>query len=186
MVAVAGLVPCAESGIRIFLRGLPCDSQQRADQQDARELAMRAGGRLQRDRVHAGDLGQHPSRAPPSSPGALRERFGLIGMRPRQALDARHLLIDARVVLHGAGAERIEAEVDRVILRGEAREVANGVHFAHFRKVLDFVARISGAERGSRIDGRHIQRRKLIAASCRASCARTAAARSVLCADGLS
>ena len=32
--------------------------EQRANQQDARQLAMRARRRLQRHRVHAGDLGQ--------------------------------------------------------------------------------------------------------------------------------
>ena len=32
--------------------------EQRADQQDAGELAVRAGGGLQRDGVHAGDLGE--------------------------------------------------------------------------------------------------------------------------------
>ena len=62
-VAVAGLVPCAESGIRIFLRGLPSRFEQRADQQDAGQLAVRARGRLQRHRVHAGDLGQRASPA---------------------------------------------------------------------------------------------------------------------------
>ena len=95
---------------------------------------------------------------------ALRERFGLIGMRPRQAFDARHLLVHARIVLHGAGAERIQAQIDGVVLRGEAREVADGLHFADFGKAFDFGARVCGAERGRGVDGGNIQRRQLVAA----------------------
>ncbi len=113
--------------------------KQRADQQDAGEFAVRAGGGLQRDGVHAGDFGEHALPAfAMTSQNALRERFGLIRMRPRQAFDARHLLIHARVVLHGAGAERIEAQIDGVVPGGEAREVADDFHFADFREVFDF------------------------------------------------
>ena len=58
MTAVAGLVPCAESGIRTFLRGLPFGCEVGADQQQSGEFALRAGGGLQRDGVHAGDFEQ--------------------------------------------------------------------------------------------------------------------------------
>jgi hypothetical protein len=76
MAAVAGLVPCAESGMRIFLRGLPCDSCHARDQQDAGELAVRAGGRLQRDRVHAGDFEQAALQQVEDLEDALRQRSG--------------------------------------------------------------------------------------------------------------
>ena len=56
MAAVAGLVPWAESGIRISAPRIALRLVPRARQQDSRELAVRAGRRLQRDRVHAGDL----------------------------------------------------------------------------------------------------------------------------------
>ena len=85
---------------------------------------------------------------------ALRERFRLIGMRPSQALDARDLFVHARIVFHGAGAERIEAQIDGVVLGGEAREVADRFHFAHFGKALDFSARVRGAQRCRGIDHR--------------------------------
>ena len=68
MAAVAGLVPCAESGMRTFLRGSPRDFEQRAHQQDAGQLAVRAGGGLQGHGVHAGDLRPAPLRAAPSLP----------------------------------------------------------------------------------------------------------------------
>ena len=113
-----------------FLRGLPCDSCQARDQQDARELAVRAGRRLQRDRVHAGDLEQAALQQVDDFEHALRQRLGPVGMRLGQAFDARDHLVDARVVLHGAGAQRIHAEVDGVVPGGEPREVADDLDLA--------------------------------------------------------
>ncbi len=80
MAAVAGLVPCAESGIRIFLRGLPFDSMIGAHHQQAGEFAMRAGRGLQRDRVHAGDLDQAFAQRLDDAQRALRNLFRLVGM----------------------------------------------------------------------------------------------------------
>ena len=42
-----------------------------------------------------------------------------------QARQARHLLVQARVVLHGAGAEREDSGIDSVILLRKPGEVAN-------------------------------------------------------------
>jgi hypothetical protein len=36
--------------------------------------------------------------------------------------DARYLFVYTRIVLPGAGAERVEAEIDGVVLRGKARD----------------------------------------------------------------
>ena len=120
--------------------------KQRADQQNTGELAMRARRRLQRDCVHAGDLSQDLLKRPHDFENTLRERFRLIGMRPRQAFDARYLLIHARIVFHGAGAQRIQAQIDGVVVGREAREMANRFHFAHFGKAFDFGARVGCAE----------------------------------------
>src|ERR1700691_728954 len=83
-------------------------------------------------------------------------------MRPSESLNARHLLVNARVVFHGARAERIEAEIDGVILGGEAREMTDGFDFADFGEIRNFGARVFGAEHGSGIDGRNIERRPLV------------------------
>ena len=56
MAAVAGLVPWAESGIRIFLARVALRLEIGADQQDAGELAVGSGRGLQGDGVHAGDF----------------------------------------------------------------------------------------------------------------------------------
>ena len=60
--------------------------KQRADQQDAGELAVRAGGGLQRDGVHAGDFGEHAFRASPSLPGCLARAIRADRDAPRPGL----------------------------------------------------------------------------------------------------
>ena len=69
---------------RIALRLVPG-----ADEQNAGELAMRAGRGLQRDRVHAGDFDQAALQQVDDFKNSLRERVGAVGMRFGQALDAR-------------------------------------------------------------------------------------------------
>src|SRR5438477_8605133 len=59
-------------------------------------------------------------------------------MRQSEALETRHPFVDLRVVLHRAGAERIEAEVDVIVPRREPREVPNDIdltQFGHGRNV---------------------------------------------------
>ena len=93
---------------------------------------------------------------------ALRQRFRLIRMRPGQAFGARHQFVDPRVVLHGAGTQRIHAVIDGVVPGGKAREVADGFHFAHFGEACDFRAHVVRAERLGRIDRGHIELGKLV------------------------
>src|SRR5579872_5634704 len=81
-----------------------------------------------------------------------------------EAIEARDEFIYARIVFHGAGAERIHAEVDGVIPRGEAREVANHFDFADFWESLDAAARKLRAQFLYRVDGGHVERRKFDAA----------------------
>src|SRR5262249_14812144 len=69
-------------------------------------------------------------------------------------------LVYARVVLHGAGAQRIHAQVDSVIPRRETREVANDFNFADFRHV----SQIFTLRRTQQLGGiylRDIERRQL-------------------------
>ncbi len=139
-------------------------SQQRPYQQNPRQFPVRAGRGLQRDRVHPGDFFEHRFERGHDLHGALAERLGLIGMRPRQPFDTRRLLVDARVVLHRAGAQRVKPQIDGVIPRREPREVPDGLHFAHFRKILDAGANRGRAQRRGSIHFRNIQFRELPAA----------------------
>jgi len=83
--------------------------QQRADHQQRGQFPLGAGGGLQRHGIHARDLRQRRFEARHYFHGALRQRFGLVGMRPRQPIQPRHHLVHARVVLHRARTERVHA-----------------------------------------------------------------------------
>jgi hypothetical protein len=55
-------------------------------------------------------------------------------MESREAPERREALVDPRVVLHRAGAERIEARVDAEVARGELGEVSDELELRHLRK----------------------------------------------------
>ena len=131
-----------------------------AHQQDSGELALRARGRLQGDRVHAGDLEQAVAQRLHDAQSALRNLLRLIGMRVGDAFQARDKFVDARVVLHGAGAQRIHAEIDGVIPRREPREVADDFDLAHFGHIAQIFALLL-AQQLRRVDFGHIERRQL-------------------------
>ena len=80
--ALAGLVPCALAGISTVRARVAAVAVIGADHLHAGELAVRAGGGLQRDRVHAADLGEHVLQLPAELERALRARRpGAIGCR---------------------------------------------------------------------------------------------------------
>src|SRR5579863_8881879 len=83
-------------------------------------------------------------------------------MRPRKTFQPRHQFVDARVVLHGAGAQRIHAEVDGVVPGGKPGEVADHVDLTDLREAVDLTAYVLRAERLGRIYRRHVERRKLV------------------------
>ena len=70
--------------------------------------------------------------------------------------------------------ERIKAQIDGVVVRGEAREVTDGFHLADFGKAVDFGARVVRPEHGRGIHGGDIQRRAADSRVCRVSCFQTA------------
>ena len=147
-----------------FLARIALALQVGANHQQAGQFALRAGGGLQRGGVHAGDRQQAFLQIVKNSQAALRNFRGLLGMFGRESIEPRHEFVHARVVLHGAGAKRIHAQIDRVIPCGKPREVADHFDFADFGKSFDRVAREFAAQRFGRIDRRNVQRRKLHAA----------------------
>ena len=151
--AVAGFVPWAESGMMIFLRGLPFALVVGADEQDAGELTVGASGGLESDGVHAGDLDEGVGEGAHDGEHALREGLGLVGVGFGDALEAGDELVDAAVVLHGAGAERVHAEVDGVVPGGHAGEVADELdlgELGHDAEVFagDVAEELLGVDRG--------------------------------------
>ena len=105
-----------------------------ADREQAGELALRAGVGLDRDPVVAGDLGQ---------PGLeLADELGVagrvLGGRERvqvgEAGQRHRLHLGRGVELHGAGAERDHAAVQRVVAGREATQVAQHLGLAAVRR----------------------------------------------------
>ena len=103
---------------------------------------------------------------------ALRERLGLVGVGFGEAFEARDGLVDAGVVLHGAGAERIHAEVDGVVPGGEAREVADDLDLGELGHDAEVVGADGVAEERGGVDGGHVELRRGDSPFCRARTSR--------------
>src|SRR5450759_4506982 len=101
-----------------------------ADDEQAGELAVGAGRRLESGGVEAGDLGQPPLELVHELERALDERLRLVRMQAGEALQTADHLVDPGVVLHRAGAERIAAALDAEVERRQVREVTQEVQFA--------------------------------------------------------
>ena len=139
-VAEAGLVPWAESGDDLGALEVAAVFVVLLDQHQAGLLAVSAGGRLQRDGRHAGDLRQHGGQIVDQAERALHGAFRLQRVDAGEAGQAGGRFVDLGIVLHGAGTKRIEAFVDGEVEVGQAREVAHHVHFRHLRQAGSFRA----------------------------------------------
>ena len=96
-----------------------------AGQQHARELAVRAGARLQRDVRQAGDLAQRLLELPHQLQRALGALRALRRVQARVARQRGDALVQLRVVLHRARAERVEAGVEVEVALREPVVVAH-------------------------------------------------------------
>ena len=94
-----------------------------AREQHAGELAVRAGARLQRHVREAGDLPQRALELVHQLQRALGARGRLGRVQAGVAGQRRHALVQLRVVLHRARAERIEAGVEVEVALGDPVEV---------------------------------------------------------------
>ena len=157
---------------------------------------MRARRRRQRHRRHAGQ-GLEPVRQRVDQlERALHGRQRLQRMDVGEARQPRQLLVEPRIVLHRARAERVEPAVDRVVLLRQPREMAHDLRLAEPRQAdrrLAVRARRGGArtaparadrrrsgpgESCSKISGSSICRPRLPLKVCRRCRVLAAAARS--------
>jgi hypothetical protein len=60
--------------------------------------------------------------------------------------DTGDSFVELGIVLHGAGAQRVHAQIDVVVPGGESREVANDFHFADLGKSPDLRPQIFGVQ----------------------------------------
>ena len=88
---------------------LPAILVEGARQQHAGELAVRPGGGLKRHVREAGDLRQRALQPPHQLERPLRTLGVLERVQARVPGERRRALVQPRVVLHRAGAQRIEA-----------------------------------------------------------------------------
>jgi hypothetical protein len=118
------------------------------DEEDARHLALRARGGLQRDGVHPGDLLEPLAELVHQRQGALRLRVGRHRVDAREARQPRHVLVHLGVVLHRARPQGIERAVHVVVLEGELDVVAHHLELRDLGEV-----RGAGAQRAR---GQHV------------------------------
>ncbi len=98
-----------------------------ADGHQAAQLAVRAGLGRQGHRRHPRQRRQPVGQLVHQLQRALNRRLRLQRVDVREARQARHLLVQARVVLHRARAQRIQRQVDGVVLLAQAHIVAHGL-----------------------------------------------------------
>ena len=89
---------------------LPARLDRRLDRHHAAEFAMRAGLRRHRDRVHAGHGQQGVGQRFNDLERPLRRRDRLQRVHVGESRQARHLFVEAGIVLHRARAQRIDAQ----------------------------------------------------------------------------
>src|SRR5262249_6315371 len=123
----------------------------RAHEEQAGELALAAGGGLQADRCKAGYLEEDLLEVPLELEGALDGVFAGERVEVAETWEADEPLVDTRVVLHRARAERVETGVDPEVARRELCEVAHDLRLGKLRKTRRGLA---GELRG---DGGHRQ-----------------------------
>ena len=96
-------MPCAVSGIDDLAALLAAVVEVRAHEGEAGELALRPGGRLQRDGVEPDHLGQHPLEPPHQLERALGAVVVLMGVQvpePAAAPTARSLTRGLYFIVH--------------------------------------------------------------------------------------
>ena len=114
--------------------GVPAGLVVPADQQKAGVLAVGAGGGLHGHAGHAGDLAQQLFRTVQHLQSALGGPGGLQRVQFGKAGQGGQRLVDAGVILHGAGTQRVEPVVDAVGLPGQFDIMAVQVHLRKLRQ----------------------------------------------------
>ncbi len=113
---------------------LPPLLEVRAHQEQARELALAARRRLEADRVEPRHLAQDLLQLPFELERALHGFVVGERVQVAEAGQRRDALVHARVVLHRARAQRVEARVDPEVARRERREVAQHLRLGELRQ----------------------------------------------------
>ncbi len=130
-----------------------------AREQQAGQLAVRAGARLQRHVRQPGDLAQRLLQAEHQLERALGVLGVLQRVQARVAGQRRDALVQLRVVLHRARAERVEALVEVEVLRGQRRVVAHELRLGDLGQLGRRLTPCGGRQQLVERDLGHVERR---------------------------
>lgn len=114
--------------------GIPPGLVVLADEEQAGVLPMGPGGGLEGHAVHPCNFTQQALRRGQDLQRPLYRLHRLEGVQLGKPGLGRRLFVDPGVVLHGAGAQRIESIVDPVGLLGQFRIVPAQVHLGNLRQ----------------------------------------------------
>ncbi len=128
-----------------------------ADEHEAGQLPMRAGRRLERGGVQAGQLGQPALQLAEHRERPLRGLVGGPGVEVPEARQTGDDLGLARVVLHRARPEGVEADVDAVVAVRQTREVPDDVQLAQLRQQGHLVGQLHPGQHAGGVDDGHIE-----------------------------
>ena len=113
-------------------------------QQEPGELAVRPRRGLEGDVRQPGELGERPLEPPHQLERALRALRVLRGMQPRVSRERRDPLVEAGVVLHRAGAERVRPGVEIEVPPRDPVVVAHDLRLGHLWQLGRAVAQEIG------------------------------------------
>ena len=120
------------------------------DAQKTAELAVCAGLGRHGHRRHGRQGLQPVGQTSHQGQGALGRRNRRQGVQVAKARQARHFLVKAGIVLHGARSEGIKGQIDGVVLLAEPHIVAHGLRFREprnaDRRLPDKVAKVRSVE----------------------------------------
>ena len=124
------------------------------DHQNAGQFALGAGRGLESHGAHAADLGQGLLQLPQQLQRPLGQLVRGEGMQRDEAGQSGGPLVDLRVPLHGARAERIEARVDGVVELAQVDVMARQLRLRDFRQIRTLGAELICRDARQRVLGR--------------------------------
>ena len=141
------------------LAGIAAPLERRPHGHQAAQLAVRAGRGGHGHRGHAGEDLEPVRERVDQAKRALDGRLGLQRVDVGKPGEPRELLVEPGIVLHRAGSQRVEAEIDRVVLLAQARVVAHHLGLGKAGKPDGFAPREPAEPR------RHVGRRRQVDAA---------------------
>ncbi len=105
-----------------------------ADHRHSGKFALGAGHGRQRHRLHSGHFPQHLLQVVQAGQKALTDRFRRQRMAGEKPGQRSQPVTDARVVLHGAGTQRVKMGVDGKVLLRQPGVMAHRLKFRYLRQ----------------------------------------------------